>query len=355
MQCFAEAGEGDECPDCGLEVVGQALRCSTCKLLIHLGCSELPKYYLVLLKTTRVTYTCRRCVKQKVKENYNMHEVEVSKLIGGPALSEELEEHLREASRSDTDSSAPPPTQETGIVIESESGGERERSSQIDDKVYVSQVSRVSSIGKPEASLVHEARSLRAKTKKRVCKFYKNGMCKYGAKGRECPFEHPRKCFRFLKSGTRGCDKGSNCNFYHPPLCSSTKAGRPCERENCRFLHPRGTSSGKARVIGEHGRAVNANLGNRGERTNRAYSEVVREVDRAEDHRNIKNIRVAQDCADEYLGLQKSRESIFLKMQLQVERMEVQLQKLLNQSSQKYSETVRTCDCQGRKTENRLF
>lgn len=57
--------------------------------------------------------------------------------------------------------------------MESESGGEGESASQIDDFVHIYQVSRDYSFGKPDAKPMHEGRSLRANAKKKVCKVNK--------------------------------------------------------------------------------------------------------------------------------------------------------------------------------------
>ena len=77
----------------------------------------------------------------------------------------------------------------------------------------------------------------------RVCRFYKKKSCKYGAKGVGCPFSHPKKCVKFLMDGnrTRGCNKGKNCDLYHPPICRDSFQYRICNKENCKMQHLRGT------------------------------------------------------------------------------------------------------------------
>ena len=97
MQYLAEAKEGDKCEDCREDVEGPSLKCSACKLHIHLSCSELPKYYLILIGLSRITYTCRRCVKLKAKESYSEHEDEVLKIIGTGGLASDLRRHLEDA------------------------------------------------------------------------------------------------------------------------------------------------------------------------------------------------------------------------------------------------------------------
>ena len=75
----------------------------------------------------------------------------------------------------------------------------------------------------------------------KVCKFYRNGNCKFGTK---CHQEHPKFCRRFTKHGLQrhnpsGCD--SKCGKLHPNACRSSLRTKECERENCRFYHIRGT------------------------------------------------------------------------------------------------------------------
>ena len=113
MQYLAEAKEDDECADCGRGIGGASLICSACKSLIHLRCSELPKYYLILIGLSRITYTCRRCVKLRAGENYSEHEEEMTRLMGGVGVSSDLVRHLEEASAAGVISSAPPDSQET--------------------------------------------------------------------------------------------------------------------------------------------------------------------------------------------------------------------------------------------------
>ena len=54
---------------------------------------------------------------------------------------------------------------------------------------------------------------------KPACKFYMQGRCKNGRKGTNCSFPHPKMCFRFIRSGNKGCNKGSSCQYAHTKLC----------------------------------------------------------------------------------------------------------------------------------------
>ena len=79
---------------------------------------------------------------------------------------------------------------------------------------------------------------------KSVCRYYKNGTCKYGGKGTGCPFDHPKKCWKFMAHGeknSRGCRKGSKCDLYHPPMCRSSLSSGVCSKNECKLNHVRGT------------------------------------------------------------------------------------------------------------------
>lgn len=82
-----------------------------------------------------------------------------------------------------------------------------------------------------------------------LCKPYSQGKCPHGVRGNKkvdgeiCPKEHPKKCFRYIKFGstTKGCKKGSNCGYYHPPLCKFSVRSRKCTNDKCTYPHLKGT------------------------------------------------------------------------------------------------------------------
>ena len=73
------------------------------------------------------------------------------------------------------------------------------------------------------------------------CKFYMQGHCRYGKKGIGCSYPHPQMCFRFIKSGHKGCSKGDSCKYAHPKLCRSSLLSHKCDRIKCYFYHVTGT------------------------------------------------------------------------------------------------------------------
>ena len=61
-----------------------------------------------------------------------------------------------------------------------------------------------------------------ATSKTKICRFYKNGNCKFGLKGKECKFTHPKMCRKYTQHGTnkqRGCNLGRKCKDFHPKMC----------------------------------------------------------------------------------------------------------------------------------------
>ena len=78
----------------------------------------------------------------------------------------------------------------------------------------------------------------------RICRFYKNGNCKYGLKGKECKFTHPKMCRKYTQHGTnkqRGCNLGKKCKDFHPKMCFDSIRKGECLVASCRFTHVKGT------------------------------------------------------------------------------------------------------------------
>ena len=48
-------------------------------------------------------------------------------------------------------------------------------------------------------------------------------------------------CFKFIKSGHKGCSKGDSCKYTHPKLCRSSLLSHKCDRIKCYFYHVTGT------------------------------------------------------------------------------------------------------------------
>ena len=70
-----------------------------------------------------------------------------------------------------------------------------------------------------------------------ACSDFLQWKCSHGIRGnklidgKRCSFNHPRVCFKFRRSGTKGCNLGDKCEFFHPKLCS-------CNNSACKSFHP---------------------------------------------------------------------------------------------------------------------
>lgn len=77
-----------------------------------------------------------------------------------------------------------------------------------------------------------------------LCPFYKRGICRYGISGRGCNKDHPKACPKLIfhgTSGPRGCNKGNNCEMFHPRMCHQSLQSRECLTMDCPLRHVRGT------------------------------------------------------------------------------------------------------------------
>ena len=64
-----------------------------------------------------------------------------------------------------------------------------------------------------------------------ICKFYLQGICTHGLKGKLCKFLHPNLCRKYIKSGQSGCNLGLDCQYYHPKLCNKSLNDNSCPRK----------------------------------------------------------------------------------------------------------------------------
>ena len=83
------------------------------------------------------------------------------------------------------------------------------------------------------------------KNKTKICRFYANNTCKFGAKGTKCPFKHPARCQKLLNHGTKqpnGCNKSKSCPDFHPKMCPTSITKRQCFANDCHLIHVKGTN-----------------------------------------------------------------------------------------------------------------
>ena len=77
-------------------------------------------------------------------------------------------------------------------------------------------------------------------THRNICRFYRQGTCKHGLTGRNCPQEHPPPCRRLMKHGNRspqGCTSGRACEYFHPKMCPTSLSKRECFKADCKLKH----------------------------------------------------------------------------------------------------------------------
>ena len=79
-------------------------------------------------------------------------------------------------------------------------------------------------------------------SKKTVCRYFLRQECRHGVSGKDCKFDHPKLCYKFIRNGSKhgGCKK-QQCNFFHPRLCQSSQKERKCVQKSCKLYHLKGT------------------------------------------------------------------------------------------------------------------
>lgn len=232
------------------------IKCNSCSMWTHNLCSELPTYYIVVLVNTNRRYTCLPCSKQNYSD-FNSQAEEIDEI-----------KQAEESHKTPLDpqcSSGLDITQNTGKTnitepkeqteAESIAGTSREVFGNTpEDMPLILPVSQTQSNSNPvhldrEATRTQETlhqsnQSENKRTKKSICKYYRQRKCKYGKRGTGCPFDHPRDCLKFTKFGMdkeRGCRQGRHCKDFHPEMCNNSLHKSECLRENCRYMHVRGT------------------------------------------------------------------------------------------------------------------
>ena len=75
--------------------------------------------------------------------------------------------------------------------------------------------------------------------------FFAKVLAIMGISGKECKFTHPKLCNKFTQHGTRqphGCNKGKNCQYFHPTMYLNSLLKSECFNERCKLLHIKGTA-----------------------------------------------------------------------------------------------------------------
>ena len=96
----------------------------------------------------------------------------------------------------------------------------------------------------------------------KTCRFYANNTCRFGAKGKQCPFRHPDRCQKLLNHGTKqpnGCNKGKSCPDFHPKMCPASITKHQCFVKDCHLMHVKGTNRNKESQSAQHKSAATQN------------------------------------------------------------------------------------------------
>ena len=99
-----------------------------------------------------------------------------------------------------------------------------------------------------------------------ICQKYRRGTCPHGISGKTkvnneiCQFSHPKRCQKLCIYGPHsdmGCNKGRECEYFHPILCRYALKYRRCVNRQCRFTHIRGTRRYRSRNYENDNKAFN--------------------------------------------------------------------------------------------------
>ena len=90
-----------------------------------------------------------------------------------------------------------------------------------------------------------------------ICPKYRRGICPHGISGltkvenKICEFYHPKRCMKLCIYGPHdeenGCNKGRDCELFHPIICRYSLKYKRCINRSCRFTHLRGTRRYRSR------------------------------------------------------------------------------------------------------------
>lgn len=200
-----------QCAVCNSKCILESLKCQKCKRYTHTDCTRLPVYAIANLFNTRCQYTCENCVRTQLGERGDSQFALVIDLI-------EKEKEVK--------------VQQKIRVCEKE--GESEDEDQSSESV-----SDHDNMASPAKQTYKQTSDVR-----KICFFYKQNRCKFGRKGSECPFAHPRLCYKYKNYGRdshKGCKDGGKCPYLHPPICYGSERGRECLNSQCKRLHLKGT------------------------------------------------------------------------------------------------------------------
>ncbi|KAK4314101.1 hypothetical protein Pmani_014590 [Petrolisthes manimaculis] len=177
----------------------ECLKCQKCKSSVHIDCSHLPVYAIVNFFNTRSQYTCAECVHKHLGEQSDRLFAQVYSLL-------EKEREAKQTFAESVDTQTP--------ADQSTRNSQTTASDQRDsDSLGVTQTESDSEHRKVNQEESQTARNNagQKRTHRKVCYFYKHNKRKFGRKGVNCPYAHPRLCNKYKVNGcdpVKGCKEG---------------------------------------------------------------------------------------------------------------------------------------------------
>ena len=249
------------CPYCSTEVVEHGLQCDKCESWIHYACINIPPYMIISLSKSKRVYSCISCVHKKYSEDFPAQHTLIEKVINDLKESFKVDQ-THDAEPTQVPQSTPDPRPTSPIVdpfVRSPPHTPTSVSSTMIPVVTLpppvvlatTDESAPASVPLPPTIPILTAKLTPAAVTSispqhakgnptRPCKFYMQGHCQYGRRGQSCPNQHPSMCFKFLRYGTRWCNK-LDCTYSHPKMCKTALATGRCDRKNCFYYHKTGT------------------------------------------------------------------------------------------------------------------
>ena len=275
---------GTICTLCSEACIVATVKCSTCKNHFHPNCTGLPDYHLAHWFYGRISHTCRACLTQDSKNDFDEQLSFVLDVL-------ERERHLRQTVNVEVPS-APTTTNDARGEEEEESPSFHDVSDSFDPNTELTLASNQPTLPTrpvqaqqnryhsatavqpaqdqqnryPQATAeqvalpprpnnnntrdaINErpaaARHSNSESRPRpICPFYKKHICRYGRAGHQCPKAHPKVCPKlkaFGRDRERGCPVNTKCPDYHPQLCRDAELYQQCLDPNCPRLHIKGT------------------------------------------------------------------------------------------------------------------
>ncbi len=174
------------CKQCQLE----CLKCYKCKGYIHADCSNLPPYAKVNFFKTRCQYTCEKCTKKQLGDGCDRLFAQVYSLLENEKdakLKLQLELEGAEANTgTDTNRDDDSTNQDRENASESDEHQTKQQNNKVITRDTKENTNKIPTIDQ---------------RKEKFCYYYKQNKCKYGLRGRNCPYAHPKLCNKFKVNG----------------------------------------------------------------------------------------------------------------------------------------------------------